>query len=290
MTITDATNTEDSPSIDTPNDTTTDGTSNDDRPDWQIAGDAWAHAATDWAYGFEPYARDAVDLLFGALDVSPGRHLLDLACGSGYALGLAERRGATTAGLDASAGLIDIASRRAPSAELVTGSMFELPWADETFDVVTSFNGIWGGCQDAVDEAYRVLRPGGSMAITFWGPGDTLDLRDFFIVVGSTAPGVADELKGLASIGAPGVCEQMLETAGFTVDERGATSAILEAVDADDAWRRLRSPGVVLPSLRNVGEDELRRQVLAAIEPFLADDGSYRLVNELTYVTATKPS
>lgn len=270
--------------------TTTQATTIDTRPDWQIAGDAWAHAALDWAYGFEPYARDSVDHLFGTLGVGPGRHLLDLACGSGYALGRAERLGATISGLDASAGLIDIAYRRAPSARLRVGSMFELPWADQSFDIVTSFNGIWGGCQEAVDEAYRVLRPGGSMAITFWGPGENLDLRDFFIVVGSTAPGAAEELRDLASIGAPGVCEQMLESAGFTVDERGATSAILEAVDAADAWRRLRSPGVVLPSLRNVGEDELRRRVLAAIEPFRAADGSYRLVNELTHVIATKPS
>lgn len=265
-------------------------TETDPRPDWQIAGDAWAHAATDWAYGFEPYARDSVDHLFRALDVGPGCDLLDVACGSGYALGLAERRGATTAGLDASTGLLDIAARRAPSADLVAGSMFELPWADSAFDVVTSFNGIWGGCQGAVDEAYRVLRPGGSMAITFWGPGHALDLRDFFIVIGSTAPGVAEELKGLASIGAPGVCEHMLETSGFQVVERGATSAVMEAVDADDAWRRLRSPGVVLPSLQNIGERELRGQVLAAIDPFQADDGSYRLVNELTHVIATKPS
>ncbi|MEL6984848.1 MAG: hypothetical protein AAFO29_20635 [Actinomycetota bacterium] len=29
-------------------------TETDPRPDWQIAGDAWAHAALDWAYGFEP--------------------------------------------------------------------------------------------------------------------------------------------------------------------------------------------------------------------------------------------
>lgn len=280
------------PQKDTPMSTaTTTNTSNAaDRHDWEIAGDAWGHAALDWAYRFEPYARDAIDHLFEETRVTPGTALLDMACGSGYALGVAERLGATTAGIDASSGLIDIARRRAPATELVTGSMFDLPWADASFDVVTSFNGIWGGCQDAVDEAYRVLKPGGSVGITFWGPGKALDLRDFFIVIGTTAPGAAEELIGLATIGAPGVCEEMLETAGFVVGERASTQAVMEATDASDAWRMLRSPGVVLPSLEHVGEDKLRGQVLAAIEPFRAADGSYRLVNELTHVIAHKPA
>ena len=265
-------------------------TSNDTRPDWQIAGDAWAHAATDWAYRFEPYARDSVEHVFTSLGVGPECDLLDMACGSGYALGRAERRDATVAGIDASAGLIDIAARRAPSADLVVGSMFELPWDDASFDVVTSFNGIWGGCQAAIDEASRVLRPGGALAVTFWGPGRALDLRDFFIVLGTTAPGSAEELIGLAEIGSPGVAEGMLAASGFELIERDATSAILEMATAHDAWRTLRSPGVVAPSLEHVGEDALREQVLAAIEPFRAADGTYRLVNELTHVLARKPA
>ncbi len=262
----------------------------DGRPDWAIAGDAWGHAARDWAYRFEPYARDAIDRVFNQIRIGDDRHLLDLACGSGYALGLAERRGARVAGLDASAALIEVAARRAPTADLRVGTMFDLPWADETFDAVTSFNGIWGGGEDAVAEAARVLRPGGSVAITFWGRAEALDLRDFFIVVGSTGPGVAEEMRGLAAIGAPGVAEAMVEGAGLGVVERDSTSAVLEFTDAEDAWRTLRSPGVVLPSLQHTGEAEVRRQVLEALAPFRADDGSYRLVNELTHVIARKPA
>jgi SAM-dependent methyltransferase len=259
------------------------------RADWEIAGDAWSHAAIDWAYRFEPYARDAIDACFDIAGVGPGRELLDMACGSGYALGLAERRGVgRSAGIDASAGLLEIAKRRAPHSELVAGSMFELPWADESFDVVSSFNGIWGGCQRAVDEAARVTRPGGWIFVTFWGPGKALDLRDFFILLGMTGPGVADEMKGLASIGSPGVCEAMLESAGYTVIERGSTDAVLEACDRDDIWRTLRSPGLAVPSLEHLGEDELRARALEAVAPYEAPDGSYRLVNELTHVAARK--
>ena len=54
--------------------------------------------------------------------------------------------------------------------------------------------------------------------------------------------------------------------------------------------RTLRSPGVVLPSIEHTGEDEMRRRVLEAVAPFRAEDGSYRLVNELTHVIARKPA
>lgn len=66
------------------------------------------------------------------------------------------------AGIDASVPLVDIARRRVPHGDLRAGDMFALPWDDASFDVVTSFNGIWGGCTDALREARRVLRDGGT--------------------------------------------------------------------------------------------------------------------------------
>ncbi len=260
-----------------------------DTPDWQIAGAAWEHAATDWAILFEPYARDAIETVFGATGVAPGADLLDVACGSGFALGRAERLGATTTGLDASAGLLEIAARRAPTARLTWGSMFELPWPDASFDAVTSFNGIWGGCEDAVAEIARVLRPGGRFGFTFWGPGSALDLRDYFIVLGTSGPDVAEELISLAAIGQPGVAESMVEDAGLVVETRSSTTAVIELTDDETAWRALRSPGVALPCLEHTGEDEMRRRVLDAVEPFRAADGTYLLRNELVHVIARRP-
>lgn len=261
-------------------------TTTETEPVWVEAGRAWGHAAVDWAYRFEPYGADAIEAVFGRLDVGRDTDLLDLACGSGFAAGRAERLGATVSGLDASAALVDIARRRAPSAELVAGDMFDLPWADGSFDTVSSFNGIWGGCTDALREARRVLRPGGGVGLTFWGRGDRLDMRDWFIALGSSTPQVGEEMISLASIGTPGVVEEMLTTAGFGRIERWDTPSILEFADEDDAWKAMRSPGLVVPALQAVGESELRDRLLPTIEHCRAADGSYRIVNELTCVVA----
>jgi len=256
---------------------------------WIQAGQAWSHAPTDWAYGFEPYARDAIETVFGEVGVGPGTRLLDVACGAGMALGRAHRLGATVAGIDAARGLLDIAARRAPEAELVHGTMFDLPWDDDSFDVVLAFNGIWGGCDEAVAEMGRVCTPGGRIAFTFWGASDRLDLLNYFLVLGASGPGVADEIVSLAAINSPGEAERVTAAAGFIEIERGTTQAILELTDDDDAWRVLRSPGLTVPSLQHSGEQLLREQVLGAIAPFRAADGSYRLANELVHVIARRP-
>jgi SAM-dependent methyltransferase len=97
----------------------------------------------------EPYARRANDALFDRAGVGPGTRLLDIACGSGYAASVAAGRGATVAGLDASEALIAIARARTPGADFRVGDMFALPFGDDDFDVATSFNGIWKGCEEA---------------------------------------------------------------------------------------------------------------------------------------------
>lgn len=255
---------------------------------WQEAGAAWGHAALDWAYLFEPYGRDAAEHIFGAIGVNSGTDLLDLACGSGYATARAARRGATVTGLDASVELLEIAQRRTPNGRFDAGSMFNLPYDDASFDAVTSFNGIWGGCEAAMAEAHRVLRPGGMMAVTFWGPGDKLDFRGMFIAVGQATTTIKDEMIGLATIGAPGIAEAMFAGAGFTVIERGETQAVHEMPDADVMWQALRSPGLQKPALDEHGDQGLRDLLMPTLDSFRASDGSYRVVNELTHVIGRK--
>lgn len=270
--------------------TTSTESSTTDTHDWQEAGDAWGHAANDWACLYEHYAIDVMIAMFERVGVAPDVELLDMACGSGLALRHAEAMGATTAGIDAAESLLEIAQDRNPRSDLRLGSMFELPWRDQSFDIVTSINGIWGGCEAALHEAHRVLRPGGMIGISFWGSGKPNDLRACFKAFARHSPEQHfDSMKQLNNIAAPGVAEEMLTTAGFDVAERGARVSLIEWPDSDTAWRALASTGPAVPALRHSDPTLIRAAVLESIEHCRDTRGAYRFQNDHHFVIARKP-
>lgn len=156
---------------------------------WEQAGRGWGARALEWAYLTEPYARSANQALFDRLGVAVGPRYLDVACGSGFAASIASRRGADVAGLDASEALITIARARTPEADFRVGDMVDLPFADDSFDVVTSFNGIWKGCEQAIAEVHRILARSGRLGLTLKRFQDCRIDRDGPVVPGSPPRG-----------------------------------------------------------------------------------------------------
>ena len=257
---------------------------------WEQAGEAWGSRAPDWACLYEHYSLDMLVALLPRLGVGPGTALLDVACGSGLAVRVADGMGAQVSGIDAAAELVAVGRDRTPTADLRVGSMFDLPWTDEHFDAVVSVNGIWGGCAAALDEAYRVLRPGGLIGISFWGQGPPLDIREVFKVFAAYAPQRhRDSMRRLNDIALPGVAEEMLEASGFSVLERGGRVSTIEWPDDDVAWRAVSSVGPAVPALRSNDVAVLRSAVLAALEPCRDRRGVYRFRSDHQFVTARKP-
>jgi SAM-dependent methyltransferase/alkylhydroperoxidase family enzyme len=221
--------------------------------------EGWGRQAVEFATLSEPANCREYVALHQHLGVGPGDRLLDVACGAGLAVELAAARGATCAGIDASPRLIGVARDRLPDADIRVGDMHAMPWEDASFDVVTSFRGIWGTTPAALTEVLRVLKPGGRIGLTVWGhnkasPG-AWALSPFRL---AAAPKVANQ-AAMVALGRPGVGEDLLASAGFVGIERVSIPFVWEFADPDAYARALASTGPAYEAIQAVGEEEFLR-------------------------------
>jgi 2-polyprenyl-3-methyl-5-hydroxy-6-metoxy-1,4-benzoquinol methylase len=95
------------------------------------------------------------------LELTSGEKLLDVACGDGRWLMAAAERGAAVAGIDLSKTAIAVARRRLPLGELHCGPAENLPFPDQSFDVVTCLGSLehFVDPASALNEMVRVSRP-----------------------------------------------------------------------------------------------------------------------------------
>jgi SAM-dependent methyltransferase len=258
--------------------------------DWQAAGRAWSERATDWAYLMESFTRPVNEVVLDRLAVSPGVQLLDIACGSGYALTLAAERGAVVSGLDASDGLIAVASARLPEADFRVGDMDALPFGDGTFDVATSFGGIISGCEQAAAEAFRVLRPGGLFGLTSWGSPRRREHLAYFMALVDISPAehIEHSMVGMA-FGRPGQAEALLGDAGFEVLERGDVDAVSEWPSPEIAVRAVAAVGASWPAIEHVGYERFHEVMLDAMDAVHDERTGIRLRSEWFWIIARRP-
>jgi SAM-dependent methyltransferase len=256
---------------------------------WTMVDEGWGRKAVDFATISEPSNCREYVTMHHRLGVDAGDRLLDVACGSGLAVELARLRGASCFGIDASPRLVAVAQDRNPGCDIRVGDMRALPWDPASFDVVTSFRGIWGTTPGVVAEVYRVLRPGGRVGITVWGhlkvsPG-AWALAPFRLA----ATEKVDNQAEMVSLGRPGAGEQLLASHGFLDIERTKVPFALEFADPELYARALSATGPGYEAIQNIGEAEFHRAAAEEARGRLRDGLPLRAEIDVVGYLARKP-
>lgn len=125
----------------------------------------------------EKYIADMHDAIVESLAPGGPKHWLDIGCGTGGVTNrAASQSGAEVVGVDLSPGMIETARRLSAEAGFriayEVGDCEQLPFADGTFDAVSSSVGlIFAPDHEAVAaELARITAPGGRIALTAWRP------------------------------------------------------------------------------------------------------------------------
>jgi SAM-dependent methyltransferase len=238
----------------------------------------------DFAHYLEQVCLPLFGAAIDAARVLPGTRLLDAGGGAGLVALLASLRGARVSVLDASAALLAIARDRLPAADVREGDLEALPFPDASFDAVTAVNSVFYATdmEAAVRELGRVVRPGGRVVATAWGPPERCEfLTAWMAAVGPLMPppppGAPPGKPGALS--APGALAEVLERAGLRVVEQGETACPFVFASGDASWRANASAGVNQLALAHSGEAAVRAAFAEMDQARARPDGSIRYEN-----------
>ena len=193
---------------------------------------------------FKPWTEHVLE----SAGVAEGAHVLDVACGTGVLARAALERVAGTGrvvGADPAPGMLAVAEKIEPGIEWVLCSAEALDAADASFDCVVSQFGMmfFEDRQKATDEMFRVLKPGGSIAIAVWRSIEHNPAYAAVISILDTqvSRAAGDALRMPFSLGDTEPVRAALEASGFS----GVSAAAMSAT-------------ATFPSTRTMVEAEIR--------------------------------
>jgi SAM-dependent methyltransferase len=255
-----------------------------------IQGKLWGQRPKDWADIQEQTGKAGYDYALQHLTIDSTTHLLDIGCGTGYFCKMATDLDAFVTGIDATPELLTEARERIPEANFMHGEMEELPFGDDTFDIVCGFNSFQYAADtaNALGEAARVLKTGGKLVAMVWGNRIDCEATSYLKAVGSLLPPPPPGTSGPFALSENGLLEAFINTAGLIVIENVDIPSIWDYPDKETALKGLMSAGPVAKAIDHCGFDHVYQAIVDAVTPYVHLNGHVVYHNTFRVIIAEK--
>jgi len=257
---------------------------------YNMAADYFDHPVSSFWHGFGQKTVERIAL-------RPGESVLDVCSGSGgSALPAAEQvgPGGKVIAVDLAERLIALAETKARTKQLENiefrvSDMLDLGYPDASFDAVVCVFGIFfvPDMTAAVKELWRMVKPGGRLAITTWGP-DLFEPANgaFWDAVGNLRPDLLRSFNPWERISNPDGLREMLAAADVDTDNIVAESGSHPLNSPEDWWAIAMGSGY-RGTLAQLDADTFAR--VRNLNLLRLDEGRVRSIStNVVYAVATK--
>jgi uncharacterized glyoxalase superfamily protein PhnB len=230
------------------------------------------------------------EAIIKATGVGPGTSMLDVGCGAGLFCKMASDAGAAVAGFDAAEQMIAMARSRVPMGDFRVGDMEALPFADNSFDLVTGVNSFQFAANPvrALSEACRVAKPRASVVIATWGKPEDCEASAYLAALKPLSPPAPQNAPGPFALSKQEALEGIVRQAGLQPAGFHEVDAPFIYPNLEIALRGLLSAGPAIRAIQTSGEEKVRQAVTEVLERFRQPGGGYRMNNKFMFLVASR--
>ena len=255
-----------------------------------IQGKLWSIAPHNWSKHFEPYFLPMYRVVLDQLHLSEDLMLLDAGCGSGIFASMAIETGAQVIGIDAAPGLLEVARKRNPQNNFMEEDLEAMPFAANSFDVVTGFNSFQyaGHFENALREAKREIKPGGRLVIGIWDKPALSDATHVLQAISTLLPAPPPGTPGPFALSEDGRIESICERLDLKIAFKTSVACPFLYRSIGEGISSFMGTGPAAAAMNYTEKETVEATIAKALRPYRITDDFHFMQNQFLVFIAEK--